>query len=74
MEVFRPIVDEFVFENRHLALNSDYKVSLIDLMNKKVEYDGQKQFVSSAISLYAKSFFKAIENENPDEFIVFKMK
>lgn len=74
MEVFRPIVDEFVFENRHLALNSDYKVSLIDLMNKKVEYDDQNQFVSSAISLYAKSFFKAIENENPDEFIVFKMK
>lgn len=74
MEVFRPVVDEFVYNNRHLALDTEYKKSLVDLVNKKVEYDRQSHFLSTAITLYAQSFFRAIENNNPDDFVNFKLK
>ena len=74
MEPFRPIVDEFVFNNRHLALDSEYKTDLVNLLNKTVEFEQQNQFVSNAIALYLKSFFDAIEDNSPEEFTVFKLR
>jgi hypothetical protein len=46
----------------------------VDLINKKVEYDQQNQFLSAAIALYVKSFFRAIESDNPNEFVNFELK
>lgn len=66
MEPFRPIVDELVYASINEKFDSDYKMKLIDLMNKKVKIDGKEQYLNNAIAIYVQSVFKAIDNNAPE--------
>lgn len=63
MEIFRPLVDQIVYENREFAFDKDYKYKLIDLYNREVRIDEKKQYLSNAIVIFVKSVFDFIENE-----------
>ncbi len=63
MEIFRPLVDQVVYENRELAFDKDFKYKLIDLYNREIEIDDKTQYLSNAITIFVKNVFDFIENE-----------
>lgn len=74
MEPFRVIVDNYVYKNREIAFSQDMKPDLINLLNKRVEIDGQNQFVSKAIEIYTRSFFQSLEKQNAKRFKMYEYK
>lgn len=63
MEIFRPLVDEIVYNNRELAFNKDFKYKLIDLYNSKVIIENREQYLSNAVPIFIKSVFDFLEKE-----------
>lgn len=60
MEPFRALVDRFVFCGAR-ELTSEYKHSLCNILNERVAISGEKCTVLSAISVYCKSVFEALD-------------
>lgn len=67
MELFRPLVDAYVYRNKAKDFDQVYKMGLVNLLNDKVIIQQQSHFVSLAIQLYLKSVFKAIETEDSNQ-------
>lgn len=63
MEIFRPLVDEIVYENREFVFDKDYKYKLVNIYNKEVKIDNKQQYLSNAIPIFVKSIFEFLENE-----------
>lgn len=63
MEIFRPLVDEIVYENREFVFDKNYKYKLVNLYNKEVKIDNKQQYLSNAITIFTKSVFEFLENE-----------
>mgnify|MGYP000896620393 CR=1 FL=1 len=61
MEPFRPVVDREVYKCRSFAFDDFFKSRLIDILNHKVIILGKEQFLSNAINIYVKLFFRAME-------------
>lgn len=74
MEPFRVIVDDYVYKNRAIAFSSEMKPELVDLLNKRVEFNGQNQYLSKAIEIYTRSFFQALEDQNAKRFKLYEHK
>lgn len=72
MEPFRIIVDECVYNNQDRIFDLDYRIVLVDLLNKQIKLGKQQYFLSNAIGIYAKSVFDAIEDMNADEILNYK--
>lgn len=80
IEVFRPIVDDYVFN--HLMgfgeelLTKEYRENLIKLVDIKIQFGGQYQTVSNTISMYIDSIMNCFEKNDIHEFkapsLVFK--
>ncbi|HHX68351.1 MAG TPA: type II CRISPR-associated endonuclease Cas1 [Gallicola sp.] len=62
IEPFRTFVDGFVIDNVDRDLSSDYKMELVNLLNKKVKIKNQEHFLSNAITIYITSVFAYLEN------------
>lgn len=64
IEVFRPIVDDYVYENliNEIFLSQNHREELIQLTIKKIEIDGRKQTMNNAIYVYFESILKTLEN------------
>lgn len=60
MEPFRVLVDRYVRSTAQ-EMSAEYKHSLCNILNNKVRIGGEENTVSSAISIYCKSVFEAIE-------------
>lgn len=67
MEPFRPIVDREVYKCRSFAFDDFFKSRLIDILNHKVVILGKEQFLSNAINIYVKLFFRAMEENREEE-------
>ena len=63
MEPFRALVDRFVFCGAR-ELTSEYKHSLCNILNERVAINGESCTVLSAISIYCKSIFEALDTRN----------
>lgn len=61
MEPFRVIVDRFVYKNQNRILDSDYKISLTDILNTKVKYLNKEYYLVNAITLYVQNVINYIE-------------
>ena len=63
IEVFRPIVDHYVYNNmmEDILFKQEHKEALIQLITKKLEIDGRKQTVNNAIYVYLESIIKELE-------------
>lgn len=68
IEVFRPIVDDFVYNHLldEILFKTEHKKALIDLTNKKINIDNRKQTIGNAINLYLDSIFRFIDDESND--------
>ena len=69
MEIFRPRVDEIVYNNREFAFEKEYKYKLIDVCNREVYIQGKKQYLSNAIQIFISSVFDFLENEEESEIL-----
>ncbi len=67
MESFRPVVDREVYKCRSFAFDDFFKSRLIDVLNHKVVILGKEQFLSNAINIYVKLFFRAMEEGSEKE-------
>lgn len=64
MEPFRILIDNFCLQNISKELKGELKHQVVDILNSYVKIDGKKQTVLNAISIYTKSVFKAINNND----------
>ena len=63
MEPFRVLVDEIVFNNIDKTFDSDYKMQLVNVLNKRINYCGREYYVTNAIQIYLDKMFGAIEQK-----------
>lgn len=65
IEVFRPIVDDYVLNNMFddILFKQEHRESLIQLTNKKVKIDNRKQTIPNAIHVYLENIFKELESD-----------
>lgn len=65
IEVFRPIVDHYVYNNMmdDIIFKQSHREALIQLTNKKIMIDGRKQTIANAISFYLDSIFNYLDGE-----------
>lgn len=68
IEVFRPIVDNYVLNNmmEDLLFKQEHKEGLIQLTNYKIKIDSRKQTVANAINMYLDSIFRYFEDLEVD--------
>ena len=64
MEIYRPIIDEYVFNNYKYkeSFERNDKFELINVLNHYILHDGEKINISSSIEKYVLSYVKCIEN------------
>lgn len=57
IEVFRPIIDDWVKDNltNEMLFSKEHRLNLIKLLSKKIYIDGKKQTISNAIIIYIDS-------------------
>lgn len=72
MEPFRIIVDRFVFDSAQ-ELTPEYKHSLCNVLNGNVIINGESCSVLSAISIYCKSVFNALDTGNIDRIKCYEL-
>lgn len=65
IEVFRPIVDDFVYNTMHdeILFKQEHREKLIQLTNKKILIDSRKQTIANAINQYLDSIFNYLDGE-----------
>lgn len=63
MEPFRPLVDSIVLKLKED--DEDYKKKLSNLLNYEVRINNQKTHLGSALVIYVRSVFEALEKNNP---------
>lgn len=63
MEVFRPLVDEIVFENREFVFDKIFKYKLIDLYNRQVTIENRDQYLTNAVQIFISCVFDFLEKE-----------
>ncbi len=63
MEIFRPVVDEIVYENREYVFDKSYKYKLVDVYNRQVMIKGKEQYLSNAVPIFVTSVFDFLEDE-----------
>jgi CRISPR-associated endonuclease Cas1 subtype II len=64
METFRTIVDDMALQ---LEENDNYfKSKMANVVNSMVQIDNKKVYLETAIEIYCKSVFKALNNNNAD--------
>ena len=75
IEVFRPIVDNYVFNNMmdDIIFKQEHREALIQLTNKKISIDGRKQTVANAISFYLDSIFNYLNEESDLQQVLFPL-
>lgn len=64
MEPFRVLVDEIVFNNIDKTFDSDYKMQLVNVLNKRINYCGREYYVTNAIQIYLHKMFGTIEQKS----------
>lgn len=71
IEVFRPIVDEYVYTNLVSAIcfKREHRIELINLTTKDVYINESRQSIFNAISIYVDSIINVFETGNINKFL-----
>ena len=72
IEVFRPIIDEYVYLNMRdeIIFKQKHREGLIRICSdKKIEICNQQQTIANAIYVYIEALLKVLETGNPKAFI-----
>lgn len=67
MEIFRPLVDRVVYENKAMEFNKEFKYKLINMYNDVIIINNKEQYLSTAVSIFTKSVFNYLEKNNNEE-------
>ena len=72
MEPLRPLIDKMVIEN--VVNEENYKMMFINILSKKVKYNGKELFLDNAIHLYVEDLMNYLITGNEDKikFIVYE--
>lgn len=70
MEIFRPLVDKIVYENREFAFDKEYRHKLIDVCNENVIIEKKNQYLSNAVPIFITSVFDFLERNNKESKIL----
>lgn len=62
MEVFRPFVDLYVYNNCDVSFGTEYKLCLYGLLNKNCVINNAKYTLSYAMEMYVQSFVDSLES------------
>ena len=73
MEPYRPLIDELVFGHQDRVLNREYKIEIIDILNRKVKIDGKSQYVSNAVPIYVKSVVDSLDEPKKIEILNYEL-
>lgn len=70
MEVFRPIIDRFVYYNKDREFNAEYKLDIVNILNKNFNYKNKSYTLKDVIKIYVKDIFDVLEEKKKyQEFI-----
>ena len=64
IEVFRPIIDSYVYQNLNdssILFTRQHRLDIVKLLTKKIEINGKKQTISNAIDIYIDSVINYFE-------------
>lgn len=67
MEPFRVLVDRIVYQMKPTEFGKEQKQELWEMLDQRVNVDGQEQFVMNAIKIYTKSVLDAINDGDSSE-------
>jgi len=72
IEVFRPIVDDYVKENLvyESIFKKEHRDELISLVTKKILFEGKRQTITNVIGLYIDNIIKCMEEYTCDYYSV----
>lgn len=70
MEVFRPVVDQYVAQKKEYMWSSEVRAELVNLLNSDVEIRGARHSVTAAVEEMVKSFMGACREQ---DFHYFKL-
>lgn len=70
MEIFRPLVDKIVYENREFVFDKEYRHKLIDVCNEIVIIEKKNQYLSNAVPIFITSVFDFLERNNKESKIL----
>lgn len=69
MEIYRPLIDEIVYNNREMVFDKSFKYKLIDIYNRKVTIENKEQYLSNAVPIFIKSVFDFLENDKESKIL-----
>ena len=69
MEPFRPIIDKYVYEKIPFEFDSEMKFKIVNLLNYKMKYDGNKYHLTTVIEKYTKNMLKCISEKTPENLL-----
>ena len=73
MEPFRIVIDDFVYSNRNLKFDKDYKLNLVNIFNKNYKYQGKSYTLKDIIRMYVKNTLDSVSTPNKfEEFIYYE--
>lgn len=70
MEVFRPLIDEIVYNNREFVFDKEYKYKLINVCNRTIEIEGKQQYLANAIPIFITKVFDYLEENYENTKII----
>lgn len=73
MEPFRIIVDDFVYFNQDRKFDVDYKVDLINILNRRFVFNGKKYYLTDIIKQYVKAVLDALSEKDIKKVKVFSL-
>ena len=70
MEVFRPIIDSFVYYNKERVFDSNYKLDIINIFNTAFKYKNKKYTLKDILKKYVKTNLEKLnEKKNYQEYL-----
>ena len=61
MEVFRPIIDNFVYYNDSQEFDKEYKIKILNLFNEKFKYNNKIYILKDIIRMYIKDTLDVLQ-------------
>lgn len=72
MEPFRIIIDRYVYKNKFTKFEKAEKHQLVNILNSSIMINNTKQYLGNAITIYCRSVFNAINDNDVSEILFYK--
>lgn len=73
MEPFRIVIDDFVYFNGDRRFDSNYKMDLVNILNKRFVFYGKKYYLTDIIKQYVRSILESLSENDIKKAKVFSL-